>query len=548
MLPPALAIGWTIWRRHRWGLLLVLGWLLAGIAVATALPVQLLEPIVINVIVGVWTFSLIIGAWVYLNAVFSCGYDADLIARESCFPAALLRLPVRTGALAGWPMAYGAAAVWLLWLATTWFIWRRGQWPTEMAVPLWSPAMAAVAMTAWLQALFWLPFGLPWLRVVLWVMLMPVIGTAFENNMRSGASEGFLVAIFAGIAGVGWTLGYIGVKRARRGDVPNWDAILWPFRQRARRLPRGRQPYTSAAKAQGWFEWQRTGMVLPVGTSLLLPLLLSLLVASGHDLRDTLLISFSALLIPVFVAGLSGTTVSGRHRWVKDYYGVAPFTATLPMTAAGLVGAKLKAAAWSTLVAWAIVLVTVPVAVLATGHRQELAGWWQQMLDEHDPVKIGAGIVAAALFLLVWTWKRLADSLFLGLTGRNWVIQSTLVAGNVGFFGLCYMAALIYKNPDTHEAVLTVLPWLLTLLIVCRLLAAGWALRQVMRRGLLQARTLFRWLAGWLLLAVLLFGLLAWAVPAELVPRYYIAFAVVLVMPMARLAASPLVLAWNRHR
>ena len=45
-----------------------------------------------------------------------------------------------------------------------------------------------------------------------------------------------------------------------------------------------------------------------------------------------------------------------------------------------------------------------------------------------------------------------------------------------------------------------------------------------------------------------LFAMLAWVLPAEKVPRYYIAFAVALVLPMARLAAAPLVLAWNRHR
>jgi len=59
--------------------------------------------------------------------------------------------------------------------------------------------------------------------------------------------------------------------------------------------------------------------------------------------------------------------VSGNHPWVKDYYGVAPFTATLPMTTLGLVGAKLKAAALSTLAAWGVLVVLVSAAVVLTG-------------------------------------------------------------------------------------------------------------------------------------------------------------------------------------
>jgi hypothetical protein len=55
-------------------------------------------------------------------------------------------------------------------------------------------------------------------------------------------------------------------------------------------------------------------------------------------------------------------------------------------------------------------------------------------------------------------------------------------------------------------------------------------------------------LIAWLLLASALFGLLACAVPTDVVPLHYLAFVVMLSLPMTRLSASPLVLAWNRHR
>ena len=90
--------------------------------------------------------------------------------------------------------------------------------------------------------------------------------------------------------------------------------------------------------------------------------------------------------------------------------------------------------------------------------------------------------------------------------------------------------------------------WLLGLLVACRMLMAAWLLRQMLRRGLSNAATLWRWLASWLLIAAVLFGLLAFAVPADLVPVHYLLLGVLIALPMVRLAATPLALAWNRHR
>jgi hypothetical protein len=47
---------------------------------------------------------------------------------------------------------------------------------------------------------------------------------------------------------------------------------------------------------------------------------------------------------------------------------------------------------------------------------------------------------------------------------------------------------------------------------------------------------------------LVLFSILAWSVPAGIVPTYYLALIVLFALPMVRLAATPLALAWNRHR
>ena len=171
MLPPSLAIGWTLWRRHRWGLLLLLGYLFAAGTVAALLPVAHLTPYVVNVVFAALISPLYLLV-VYLVAVLCKGFDADLNAPGSCFPPGMLTLPVRTGALAGWHLAYGAAAAGMLWLAAAWFILRPwlGLW--GLTVPLWWPAVLAAALVAWVQALLWLPFGLGGLRIVLATVIL----------------------------------------------------------------------------------------------------------------------------------------------------------------------------------------------------------------------------------------------------------------------------------------------------------------------------------------------------------------------------------------
>jgi hypothetical protein len=546
MLPTSLAFGWMFWRRHRWGHLVVLAYLFVVGTLSAVLPAYL-APETAPPVFALLTLPM---AWLgpFLLTTFGLGWDAPIDGRESCFPADLFKLPVRTGALAGWPMAYAAAAVLLLWLAVAWIILRPWMSSLGVDIPFWWPAVLAMAAMAWIQALLWLPFGLPWLRILLMVFLLPGLFAVAQSSVASGASEAVLVGLFAVPVIVAWTICYVGVRHARRGDAPNWEGLFEPFRRLARWLPYHRRPFASAASAQTWFEWRRSGNSLPFMTGLVLPVVLLFLAFDVNDLIPTAQTLLSALAVPVFVAGMAGVTVTGKNPWVKDEFAMAPFTATLPMSTGELLAAKLKAAALSTLAAWGLVVVAVPVAVILTGKQAEVEGWWRQAQHQVHPVKIAAGMVAATTLLFACTWKQLVDSLFLGLTGRKWVFHSAIVAVMAGIVILGCVGGWIYQHPETHHQFLALLPWLLGLLIVCRLLVAGVALRLGLRRGLLEPRTALRWLTAWVFLGSTLFGLLAYVVPTDLIAVHYLAFAVLFAMPMVRLTAAPLALAWNRHR
>ena len=103
-------------------------------------------------------------------------------------------------------------------------------------------------------------------------------------------------------------------------------------------------------------------------------------------------------------------------------------------------------------------------------------------------------------------------------------------------------------EPARYDQLAVVIPWVVGLLIVVKVFVAGWLLRALVRRGEVGAGTAGRLLGGWLVAAGALFGLLAWLVPPEFLPVYGLALGVVLFLPLTRLTAAPLALAWNRHR
>jgi hypothetical protein len=557
MLPTSLAFAWMFWRRHRWAILLVLGYLLVATALSAVLPAHL-APEAAPAGFGLLTAPTIYLA-MFLLGMFCLGWDMPIGGRQSCFPADLFLLPVRTGTLAAWPMAYGAATASLLWLVLAWCIMRPWTSLWSVWVPLWWPALFATAALAWIQALLWLPFGLRGLRVVVMFLLILGLVALAQYGALSGVSEPILVGLFSGLAVLGWTLGYLGVRQGRRGDAPNWEGLFEPWRRLVRRLPHRRPAeggFATAGWAQSWFEWRRTGNSLPIMTGLTLPFVLCLPVvfclilgANVNDFISPAQTVLIALALPVVTAGMAGMSVRDKNRWVKDHYGLPASTATLPMSTGEMVGAKLKAAALSTLAAWALVVVAVPPAMILTGNLETVLGWWRQAQQQEVPaLKIVAGLMAATILLVGCTWKRLVDSLFIGLTGRQWVIAGALLGAMVVYIGLGFVGSWIYHNPETHELLLALVPWLLSLLLACRLSVAGLALRAGLRRRVLAPRTAVRWVTAWVCVAATLFGFLAYAVPAERVPVYNLAFAVLFAMPMARLTAAPLALAWNRHR
>src|SRR5205807_542437 len=223
-------------------------------------------------------------------------------------------------------------------------------------------------------------------------------------------------------------------------------------------LTRRRDHFPSPARAQAWFEWRRHGRSLPALVGLLLPFELALLWLAKDAPAFVFEILFLALITPPFMAAFTAWTVNQPNPQVHDSYGVPPFIATRPLTSAELIAAKLKMAMWSTLAAWLLLLVALPLAL-------EWSGTWAMVTERVRPMS-----------------------------------------------------------------------------------AAAWIATRLDRSQLLGDRALVLGATCWLVAVLALYGVLVWFFSTPFVARYVLALIAILAVPLARIAAAPLALAWNRHR
>jgi hypothetical protein len=152
-----------------------------------------------------------------------------------------------------------------------------------------------------------------------------------------------------------------------------------------------------------------------------------------------------------------------------------------------------------------------------------------------------------AVALTFATWRALTANLWVGLCGRTWMVPTHTVL--VVLIGLQVLLqwGWVESNPALRERFFDLLPWVAGGLVAVKFVLAGWALRASVRRGLVDAAGAACHLAVWVLGTGVLVAVLV-RFGSHLGPWYWLAVAAVLFVPLARPAAAPLALAWNRHR
>src|SRR5438128_4142125 len=138
-------------------------------------------------------------------------------------------------------MLYGTMAMAVLWAATR----LLAVWPSGIEVPSVWPALLAASLLAWTQALTWMPYGLPGLRVLVTVLWLATIDSVVLLALRYKVPEPFMLAILAPHVPLAYLAARFAVGRARRGDVPDWRRAFGRLAQLANILPSPRAHFSS---------------------------------------------------------------------------------------------------------------------------------------------------------------------------------------------------------------------------------------------------------------------------------------------------------------
>jgi hypothetical protein len=156
-------------------------------------------------------------------------------------------------------------------------------------------------------------------------------------------------------------------------------------------------------------------------------------------------------------------------------------------------------------------------------------------------------LLLGLLGLMASTWKQLVQSLYIGLSGREWLIKSSVLLVLSFLVVIWPIGRWIHDDPQVQVALLNALPWILAVLVCVKVSAATWIATRLYDGRLLSDRTLVTGAACWLVAVLALYALFAWFW-ATVHPGYFYLLIAILEVPLARLSAAPLALAWNRHR
>lgn len=557
----ACGFAWMLWRRHRFGLSLMIAYL-TGMALYLNVvydPGSRMRELTMVVMLSLPLFACVIyGLSVFLPT------EADVAAAESGYPPFMRLLPVRTAELVFWPMAYGALGIGLGWLFIARFLLMPLGLPPD-SIPLQISMLAATL--AYFQALSWSPMGVPYLRVALALLFVPALLMIGIGGAERGIPIRTLTAGYLAILPLSYGAAVWGVTRARRGEGRLRIFVRSrPLPREDRSVRREARPFVSPLQAQLWLEWHRNGWNLPlaVGAACAFFTVFVFLPADTAPLpgwlpgglrfietRETVRFAAAALLLPLFFGRVMGCGLRKSDTRRKDLT-LNPFLAIRPVSTVDLVAVKLRMAAGSALLSWGILLLFEGVWLSAlparAGGRE---GMLLGLLIAHRPPG-GEWAALALLGLLVfWTWRNQISNLAVDFTGRAWIVQATPVATMFLATFILIQALNFLQSRSligTLEALEGLPPWLAAAVFV-KLALAGWALYGLRRHGLLDERSLTRLAGAWALAAAGLVALMAWLFPDGWASSSdLLTLGAILFLPLARLAAAPLALEWNRHR
>jgi hypothetical protein len=296
-----------------------------------------------------------------------------------------------------------------------------------------------------------------------------------------------------------------------------------------------------------WYELRRNGYIFPLTVGCLVASFVPLGFFLKVDHRLVLFIVGYAASFPLVMSQFMGSTLAKGDVASKD--GAFPaFLAVRPLSTLAFVRAKLVMVAVSALAACFICILAATVLFLARGDWDTVQASTQAWFRAVPPFKVWTIGVLTPLVLFLWTWRNLAGSLWVGMSGRRWVggCLAGVMVGGLVVLGL--VSTWLFHHPAYQPLAWDLLPWLAGVFVVAKLSLAAVLICYLSQRRMLNHGQLALGVCVWLLGVCCLIGVAWWLLPPALISLFWVVCVAVYLVPFNGLALAPLALEWNRHR
>jgi hypothetical protein len=542
------ALAWEFWASNRRGWLIVLS-TIVGCALLYRIfagPLQQSEGLQFLCCLPMVMSLILAGAF--------CNFtDRERRDGIAGFPRRLFVLPLKTCFLVTWPMAFGLMSVVTIYVAWATVVLR----PLDIDIWVRWPATLLAVCVVFYQAIIWCLCGFRITRIVtLSLVATTVVGIGFlpmllsETNFWS--SEAVLSGAIASAAAVAYaaTIVTVGVQRRGGGRGCSWAL---PFVDRLiATLPLRRRSLKSPEAALFWIEWRRFGFVLPVSMLLTAVLILTVTIRFTDRSADATMWAETWLgLMPILLAVPIGMGFGKPDFWSLDL-SLPTFVAARPVSGRQLLAAKMKAAAFSTILAWAALMIIAPLSIYLYLDIEHWRDAWEMFGIIYSPLSQWALPILGLVMGMLLTWSLLIGNIWLGYSGRPAFYYSFVAVGMAGLLMTLVFLVWWAESPRSRDNLivnlLPWLPWLLAAAISAKVWAAVGCAGQLRCHRLISSQHIAVFFCVWLAAtSCLLFH--AWLMSPRIEWLRIIFMLMALCMiPVARIAATPLTIAWNRHR
>jgi hypothetical protein len=571
--PSAIRCGATImsaiWHRHQRSLL---GLLTVAMALGVFFRARAVSPE--NEFVRTMG-NLGMGLSILLTFVI-CGFtEADRKVRSWGFPARLFTLPVSTWTLVGAPMLFGILTIGLVYIAWAGFA------LSDQELPLtWPLLYLGVGMICY-QCILWSMARFRITRIIVlgyagalfamgWMAFRAGGGAASSLDWDlSDATRRMLLWMLVAMGVVAYGVARIAVDVQRRGGMGGWRFGQWTKaaaevdlarvgNDEGRGKPmareadsRQRRRFHSSSDAQFWFEWRRHGKLLPLATAgvlfmIMIPAPFFSPISSGMTALALCWIAATPLLI----AFVLGRGMGKPDLWSGDSGG-SLFLSTRPLNNTQWIGAKMKMGAAAALASWGLVVVATSGWLWLWCDRELLQRGWTMLAQSCPPIQRYGSVAVAFLILVLLTFRFLVGSLYIGLSGKSWLMNLAACGVFSAMFGGMFGAIALSQGSIDFRWVVE-RPRALTAglgILFAIKLAVAWALAwRGCRQGWLTWGAARRYAVFWMVATGVLVGGV-WSFPlVDERWKWVLVALVVFIVPVLRVALAPMMLAGSFRR